>query len=168
MRRVAIVILSTLLMAACTSIDCPLSNTVSAVYQLQTPSGAPDTLKIDTMWVWAERANGTDTLLVNRLCGTNATKVSIPMSYMQEFDNIHIEIRDTNVHTSQNIWVDDICIQKENYPHFESVDCKAMYYHRLKSVTTTNNIIDTLIINKTEVTNDASTAHFLLRLKARR
>ena len=102
-------------MAACTSIDCPLSNTVSAVYQLQTPSGAPDTLKIDTMWVWAERANGTDTLLVNRLCGTNATKVSIPMSYMQEFDNIH-----------------------------------------------------TLIINKTEVTNDASTAHFLLRLKARR
>jgi hypothetical protein len=59
-------------------------------------------------------------------------------------------------------------VKKENRPHFEGVDCKATYFHTLTSVQSTHDIIDTVIINKSEVTYDASTAHFLLRLKDRR
>lgn len=156
------------LLAACTSLDCPVNNMVCTVYSLQTPDGLPDTLGVDTMWVYAERGDGTDTLLINSLCGTKATKFSIPLSHTQSEDNLTIIVRDTCMSTGQHEWSDVILLKKENQPHFEGVDCKATYFHTLTSVRSTHDIIDTVIINKPEVTYDASTAHFLLRLKARR
>ena len=156
------------LLAACTSLDCPVNNMVETVYSLQNSDGSPDTLGIDTMWVYAKRSDGTDTLLVNSLCGTKATKFSIPLSHTQSEDNLTIIIRDTCINTGQHEWRDNIQVKKENRPHFEGVDCKATYFHTLTSVQSTHDIIDTVIINKSEVTYDASTAHFLLRLKDRR
>jgi hypothetical protein len=156
------------LLAACTSLDCPVNNMVETVYSLQNSDGSPDTLGIDTMWVYAERSDGTDTLIINSLCGTKATKFSIPLSHTQSEDNLTIIIHDTCINTGQHEWRDNIQVKKENRPHFEGVDCKATYFHTLTSVQSTHDIIDTIIINKSEVTYDASTAHFLLRLKDRR
>ena len=138
------------LLAACTSLDCPVNNMVETVYSLQNSDGSPDTL------------------IINSLCGTKATKFSIPLSHTQSEDNLTIIIRDTCINTGQHEWRDNIQVKKENRPHFEGVDCKATYFHTLTSVQSTHDIIDTVIINKSEVTYDASTAHFLLRLKDRR
>lgn len=160
--------LAALLLAACVSLDCPVNNLVQTRFDLQTIDGQPDTLGVDTMWVYAERADGTDTLLVNSLCGTKATYFRIPMSYTQAEDIITIVVRDTCITTGQHEWRDVIHVKKENKAHFEGVDCKASYFHTLTSVSSTDELIDTVIINKTEVNYDASTAHFLLRLNDRR
>ena len=156
--------MTTLLMMACASIDCPVNNIVETVYSLQKPDGTADTLGVDTLWIWTPRADGTDIVLINRLCGTKATQFSIPVSYTQTEDVVCLQVQDT-IGTG---WKDTIWVTKENHAHFEGVDCKANYFHTITSARSTHRIIDSVIINKTEVNYDASTAHFLLRLKARR
>lgn len=52
--------------------------------------------------------------------------------------------------------------QKGNYPHFESVDCGAAYFHKITEVKTTHNYIDSIVINNKEVNYDASKAHFYI------
>jgi hypothetical protein len=64
-------------------------------------------------------------------------------------------------------WLDTICIKKENYPHFESVDCKAVYFHYINEVTTTHHGIDSISIQNREVNYDSS-EHLFLYLKANR
>jgi hypothetical protein len=64
-------------------------------------------------------------------------------------------------------WLDTICITKENFPHFESVDCRATYFHNITSVTTTKHGIDSIKIKNREVNYDTS-EHFFLYLKADR
>ena len=164
MRKLTIAILTSLLMMACASIDCPVNNLVETMYTLQKPDGTPDTLLKDTLWVWADRIDGTSILLINRLCGAKATQFKIPVSYAQTEDTIRLETL-----TPEGLsWEDTIWVKKDNRPHFEGVDCKASYFHTIQSVRSTQNLIDTVIINNTEVNYDASKAHFLLRLKDRR
>ncbi len=150
--------------AACVSIDCPINNSVNTIYNLQKPDGTADTLGVDTMWVNIQRADGEDGLLINRLCGTSATKFTIAMSYTQPEDIVFLAVKDT----SGNNWKDTIRVKKENYPHFEGVDCQARYFHKITNVMSSHHLVDTVIINNPEVNYDTSKAHFLLRLKARR
>ncbi len=153
-----------LLPTACVSLDCPVNNMVNTVYNLQKPDGTTDTMGVDTLWVRVCRTNKNDTLLINSLCGTSATKFHIPISHTQPEDVVWLEVKDT----IGTLWRDTIHLQKENYPHFEGVDCKASYFHKITAVRSSHHLIDTVIINKSEVNYDASKAHFLLRLKARR
>ena len=153
-----------MLMMACSSLDCPVGNIVQCYYSLQKPDGTADTLGVDTLWVRSPRTDKKDTLLVNRLCGTTATKFYLPMSHTQPTDLICLQLKDT-IGTE---WLDTIRLHKEDAPHFESVDCQASYFHKLTGLTSTHRIIDTVLINKQDVTYDASTPHLLLRLKARR
>jgi len=164
MRKLTITILTSLLMTACASIDCPVNNLVETMYALQKSDGTPDTLLKDTLWVWAERIDGTSILLINRLCGAKATQFKIPVSYAQTEDIICLDTQNDEGMS----WEDTIWVTKDNRPHFEGVDCKASYFHTIKSVRSTHDLIDTVIINNTEVNYDASKAHFLLRLKDRR
>ncbi|MBQ7512710.1 MAG: alpha amylase [Prevotella sp.] len=164
MRRIILALLTLATVAACTSIDCPVENTVYTVYKLQKPDGTTDTLGIDTLWVSALRKDGTDTLLINRLCGASATSFNLPVSYTQPEDELHLFVKDT----LGTLWQDVIHVTKESSPHFESVDCKASYFHQITAVRSTHRIIDTLLINNASVNYDVSKAHFYLRLKARR
>ena len=59
---------------------------------------------------------------------------------------------------------DTVWIRKENYPHFESVDCSASFFHTITAVRTTHRFIDTLVVNNPSVTYDSSQAHFHLHL----
>lgn len=168
MRKIILGILTMAIMAGCVSLDCPVNNVVSSVYSLQKPDGSPDTLLVDTMWVWAVRSDLTDTLLVNRLCGTKATKFAITLSNTQPTDMVCLEVVDSCKGIDQTQWLDTIFLSKTDQPHFEGVDCKANYFHTLTGVTSSHHLIDTVIINKTDVNYDTSTPHLLLRLKARR
>ena len=173
MRKVIIILLTVVAVAACTSIDCPVQNLVMTRYTLKKPDGNPDTLSKDTLWVWTQRANGTDTVIsrviqgsleLNYFHGSSASSFQLPISYTQPEDVLFMLLRnDKGVN-----YIDTVRIKKENMPHFESVDCQAAYFHEITSVTCTHNVIDSIVINNPHVNYDAKTTHFNLYFKAQR
>lgn len=137
--------------ASCSSIECPVQNKVELVCQLA------DTLH-DTLSVTSQRRNGTDTLLLNR--GVNLTSMKLPLSYQNPVDTL--VLKTVRMAVTDTVWV-----EKEDIPHFESVDCGLSYFHKIKSVRSTHLGIDTVIINKVLVDYDPSTAHLQFHFKAR-
>ena len=163
MRHFTVGILTIILfLTACTSIDCPVQNRVETIYALKKADGTIDTIGVDTMWVWTHRHDGSDTLLINRLCGDKAMSFELPVSHTQTEDSIFTLLKDTLEHT----WTDTICVKKENYPHFESVDCQAAYFHKITAVSSTKHIIDSIGLNNPNVNYDTN-ENFHLYLKAR-
>jgi hypothetical protein len=159
--------MAAILLAACTSIDCPVKNKVETTYALKKPNGKTDTLNTDTLSVWIHRINykdgQRDSTLINRLCGSKGTSFAIVMSHILPEDSLFTLLKNNK----GDQWLDTICIGKENSPHFESVDCRATYFHHITSVTTTKHGIDSIKINNREVNYD-TTEHFFLYLKANR
>lgn len=161
MRKVVVACLSLLLAYACSSIDCPVQNTVYTVYKL-TPNGEQvDTLR-DTMYVFSHRYDGTDTLIFN--AGIGLTTFSLPISYSHPEDSLFFLF----VNRPDFIELDTVLIKKQDIPHFESVDCSASFFHRLTAVRSTHNVIDTIAINKDFVDYDAETPHIHISFKNRR
>lgn len=152
------------LISSCTSIDCPVKNMVITNYALMKASDQPDTLNTDTLWIWSKRVDGSDTLLLNALCGTTATKFSLQISYAEPEDVYYTLLADT----SGQEWLDTFRIKKENYPHFESVDCKASYFHDLMATATTHHAIDSITIHHKRVDYEVSPTHLYIYLKAKR
>ena len=163
MRKIIVMCLMVMAIAACTSLNCPVQNSVRAYYSLLKADGTPDTLGVDTLWLWTIRGERSDTLL-NSLFGTKATSFDLPISHTQSEDTICLALMDT----IGTVYLDTIRIKKENYPHFESVDCQASYFHTLTAVKSTHYLIDTVVINHSFVSYDTSNEHLLLYLKARR
>jgi len=157
MRKIVPVLLTCLLiMAACSSIDCPLNNVVYMKIALTDGSGyLGDTLSISTI-----RTDGTDTLLVNRLTGAGSTWV--PMSYAQESDVLILNRWDTLGNTS----TDTLRIAKSNLPHFESVECTPIYFHEIGSVSSTLNGLDSAVLTKNMVDYDTTRTNITLYFKA--
>lgn len=136
---------------ACSSIECPVQNTVATVYELS------DTLK-DTLTVWTKHRNRKDTVLLNMKA--NPTKFELPVSYQNHIDTLLFGTRRLAV-------VDTVWLEKEDMPHFESVDCGVSYFHRLTSVRSTHLGIDTIVITKSYVDYDLSSAHLIITFKNR-
>lgn len=149
---VALVALSALI--GCSSVDCPVDNTVEAVYYLYDSDAQRVTL-LDSLSVLSARKDGTDTLLLNKV--TERNSFSLPVGYTTSEDTLVFRL--TNLNLEDTVW-----IQKENYPHFESVDCSASFFHTITAVRTTHRFIDTLVVNNPSVTYDSSQAHFHLHL----
>lgn len=145
------------LASACSSIDCPVENSVYSNYALMKGDQQTDTLK-DTMFVVTFLANRHDTVLFN--AGIGLTSFSLPMGYTTPEDTLYFLFRN-----GSRIVLDTVGIKKENLPHFESVDCKASYFHRLTEVRTTHNAIDSIVINSRDVDYQTTRTHFHLYLK---
>lgn len=143
---------------ACSTIDCPVQNTVHAVYGLYSADEQLDTLR-DTMYVVTRRKDGKDTLLFN--AGIGLTTFQLPVSYSHPEDTLYFLF----VNGPDYRLRDTVLIKKDDIPHFESVDCNASFFHRLTAVRTTHNAIDSLVITKNFVDYDAKTMHFHLYLK---
>ena len=163
MRKI-VVFLFVATLVACTQIDCPVQNLVYTNYALKKADGSTDTLKTDTLWIITRRADGTDTLLLNALGGSTATKFSLPISYTQPEDVFITLLTDTAGYA----YIDTIRIKKENYPHFESVDCQASYFHEVTAVSTTHNAFDSIAIHHSSVNYDTSNDHLYLYVKKNR
>ena len=138
---------------ACSSIDCPVQNTVSTQYAFATAAGERDTLA-DTLTVSTIRQNGTDSILLNRSVMT--TDFSLPVSYTANADTLQFLLADTTGHTM----ADTVVVMKTNTPHFESVDCNISFFHEITGVTFTRHFIDTIIMRNKTVNYDTSTLHF--------
>lgn len=142
------------LLYSCSSIDCPVQNTVSAVYHLYNAKGERVTL-IDTLDIVTVRRDGTDTLLLNK--AVDISSFSLPMGYSNAEDTLVLRL--TNLQIEDTVW-----IQKKNTLHFESVDCSASYFHTITAVRSTHHFIDSLVVKNPSVNYDPTNEHFHLRL----
>lgn len=145
---------------ACSSIDCPVQNTVNTVYGLYKGDGTPDTLRHDTLTISTIRRDGNDTVLLNRKVG--ATTFELPISSGAPTDTLLVELKD-----STRRMVDTLFVSKDDNPHFESVDCNMSYFHTLTGIKWTGNAIDSATITKRQVDYDASSQHIRIYFKPR-
>lgn len=155
---------SILFLLACSSIDCPVKNTVAVYYVISSYNDngelVADSL-VDTLWVWTRKANGEDTLLLNSLVGKS--RFALPISYQHPEDVLVFAMRDTSL-----VWtLDTVWLRKEDIPHFESVDCAAHYFHELTAVRSTQNGIDSLVLSTTSVTYDDGVTNLRIFFKDR-
>lgn len=129
---------------ACSSIDCPMNNTIGCKYALRGNDGTfSDTLSVITL-----RPDSNDAVIQNRI--TRVTTFSLPMSYEHERDTLLFVLTDTLGKTS----IDTTVISKTNTPHFESVDCPARFFHTIKEIKTTHHRIDSIVIANPNVDNE--------------
>ena len=170
MKRLPIFLL-TLLVVACSTIDCPVQNVVSVQYEIRDKAGDALSIK-DTLSVITTRLDGSDILLditthlngqdaiLNRLIDKSA--FSLPISYSHPEDILFFCFTDTVKTVVDTVW-----IKKDDIPHFESVDCSAAFFHHLTDVRCTHNYIDSLVLIEPSVDYDQTTVHFRLYPKTR-
>ena len=153
-----------LFITACSTIDCPVQNTVAVYYGIcayDNGEEVTDTLT-DTLYVWSQRSDGKDTLLLNR--GVNISSFSLPASYSHPEDILVFYVVDTT-----HVWtLDTVWLKKDDIPHFESVDCSAHFFHELTAVRSSHRGIDTIIINNPSVTYDPTVVNLHIHFKNRR
>ena len=152
MKRLPIILLF-FLTVACSSIDCPVNSIVSTKYLILDKTGAEMPLS-DTLSVLTRRNDDTITVL-NRL--VQKANFSLAVSYSHPEDVLFFVF-----HNGPLFVVDTVWIKKDDFPHFESVDCKASFFHTLTDIRYTNNYIDSIVIKNTSVNYDVSTVHFHL------
>lgn len=153
MKRVTFLLLG-VLVAACTSIDCPVESNVATLYQVCHSDGTELKLN-DTITVTTKTASDSDTIVYNK--GIGISSFSLPISYKHPEDVLVFSFDNDNnsLHVSDTVW-----IKKDDYPHFESVDCSAAFFHIITDVRYTCNYIDSIVIKNPSVTYDSKTVHF--------
>ena len=139
-----------LFLASCSSVDCPLNNTVYANYKLM---GRVTTLT-DPLTIWTNRNDGNDTILINQQVNTDS--FTLPVSYARDRDTLFFRTNTT---------LDTVTIDKTNIPHFESVDCGMNYFHEVTGIHYTRNAIDSITIQNRDITYDTSKKHFYVYFK---
>jgi hypothetical protein len=151
-------------LVACSSIDCPVQNIVSVQYEVYDKEGKilplTDSLSVVTAQLNGENVDITALLnsgevTLNKLIGKSA--FSLPISYSHPEDILLFCFKD-----SVKTLVDTVWIKKEDFPHFESVDCSAAFFHEITGVRHTRNYIDSLVLLNNSVTYDQTTVHFRL------
>lgn len=143
------VVLLTATALSCESVECPLNNTVYSTYRFYAIQDGKETsiTVLDTLTV---RANGTDSILINRL--NNGSEVKLPVSYSAPVDTLIFHFIDQD----QNAREDTIWIEKDNYPHYESPACPVSMFHHVKSVKYTQVLIDSVTIANPNINYNAS------------
>lgn len=145
---------------ACSSIDCPVQNSVYTNYAIYKADGTKDTLH-DTLSVLTFTAAGEDTVIFNR--GVGLTAFSLPISYVNPCDTFFFGMKPQG---EDSQWItDQVRINKVNTPRFESVDCQVAYFHTITAVESTHNFIDSIVINNPNVDYDTEKQHFRIYFK---
>lgn len=170
---------SLFLINACSSIDCPLNNSVYTTYNLQKASGIADTLKDTLSVISLQTITEQDPVLLNKLY--NFSSFTLPISYSNDedvlyfiytgtttvSDTLYAGTDSTTVTTTKAQYAlgDTVVITKTNRKHFESVDCTPSFFHTITGINYTHNGIDSITINNPEVTYDTSKEQFHIYFK---
>ena len=142
-------------LTACSTIDCPVENTVSVQYEIRDKAGKELAIT-DSLSIVSTRQDG-DYVVLNRL--SDKSLFSIPISYAYPEDVLYFCFKNLD---NDSIVVDTVCIEKDDFPHFESVDCNASFFHEITNVQYTRHYIDSLVLLNKSVTYDQTTVHFRL------
>ena len=153
---IAAAALLTIMITACSSIDCPLNNAVYTSYKLKGDVGV---LSSRLLTVTSPVDSSRDTLLINR--AANVDSFILPISYNRPEDVFHFTLTDQD----GNETTDEVRVAKENRPHFESIECGPAFFHTITDVTYSNNAIEKIEINNKNVNYDAIKAHFYIYFK---
>jgi len=154
MRKLLGIIVAALAMQACSSINCPLNNTVLSTYRFYKANGAKDTLGY-TLSIWSKRNDSinADTMLINQDVSVDSFK--LPMSYVREADTLFFSFTDTS-----SVAYDTVMVRKKDWPHFEAPECNASFFHEILGVEHTRHVIDSIVINNKYVNYDATKLNF--------
>ena len=144
------------LIVSCSSIECPVNNMVVAVYDICDADGEPVALE-DTLTVSTKLRNGVDSVLLNKAVGV--VGFSLPVSQDHPVDEFYFNFFGKHYNVTDTVW-----IEKDDIPHFESIECKATFFHELKGVSYTEHVIDSLVIKKAFVDYDDKTTHINIYL----
>ena len=138
---------------SCSTIDCPVNSLVETKYEFYSSTGETLTF-LDTLTVVTARQDGIDTVF-NK--GSNISSFSLPISYSHPEDVFVFRFKGDGWQTADTVW-----IKKDDYPHFESVDCNPLFYHDLTAVKCTHNLLDSIVIKNPSVTNDNQVVHLYI------
>ena len=142
-------------LASCSSIDCSVNSLVRTQYQFTSSDGNALTL-LDSLSVVTTTKDGKDTTILNK--GVNISTFQLPISYSHPEDILVFQFSGSNgLSTADTVWV-----KKNDYPHFESVDCNAVFFHQLTDVRYTRNLLDSIVIKNPSVTNDDQVVHLYI------
>ena len=153
MRKV-LLLLSLAFIVSCSSVDCPVKNWVRSYYDVYDSDGTQLPLK-DTLTVYTQRKDGSDTIILNS--GIGLQTFDLPVSYTLPEDTLYFHFYNLDYDVTDTVW-----IQKENYPHFESLECKATYFHKLTGVRYTTHAIDSLVLKNPNVNYEDQTTNFFI------
>ena len=155
MRTILLCTAAGLVMAACSSIDCPLNSRVMSICKF----GDNGEKVTDSLTVSTTRADGNDSVLVNRVCDVDS--ITLPMSYSHTEDVYYFDFLNSDkTHT-----IDTLTVAKNDIPHFESVDCSPMMFHNITDVRYTTHKVESVKINNNYVTYNDKKAHLVITLK---
>ena len=142
-------------LASCSSIDCSVNSLVRTQYQFTSSDGNALTL-LDSLSVVTTTKDGKDTTILNK--GVNISTFQLPISYSHPEDILVFQFSGSNgLSTADTVWV-----KKNDYPHFESVDCNAIFFHQLTDVRYTRTCLDSIVIQNPSVTNDDQVVHLYI------
>jgi hypothetical protein len=139
-------------LVSCSSIECPVQNTVRTLYAV---GGTP---LADTLTVSSVKSDGKDTILLNRAAAP--TSFGLPISHHHATDKLLFKT--VRLAVTDTVWID-----KEDIPHFESVDCGTSFFHQITGVRYTQKGIDSIVVNQSFVDYDPSVTHLTVYFKAR-
>ena len=153
MRKV-LLLLSLAFIVSCSSVDCPVKNWVRCYYNVYDSEGALLQLQ-DTLTIYTVRKDRSDTILLNK--GIALQAFDLPVSYTQPEDTLYFHFFNNDYDVTDTVW-----IRKENYPHFESMECKVAYFHQLTGLRYTTHAIDSLVLKNANVNYEDQTTNFYL------
>lgn len=148
--------IATMLLGACTNIDCPLDNVVMmqcGIYDAETEQ--PLTLPVE--WALSVKPADRDTILLNRAYGTES--FLLPLKEGEEKDTLLFFLAPISYDTGNtgeeegtqegegtenqpaatSIEPDTLFVNHIGTPHFESVDCPASVFHNITEAATKAN-----------------------------
>lgn len=145
-------VVTAVMTVSCSSVDCPVQNAVYTIYKVCDSHGNPISLG-DTLTVTTSCSDGNDSVLLNK--NVNTSTFNLPISYNEPADTLVFYIKGEGWET-----FDSVIVSKDNFPHFESVDCNISFFHTITGVRWTRNIIDSIVVNNHQVNYDLSKEHF--------
>ena len=144
------VFLTTLCIVLCSGCDsgydCSLNNIAynrisfytTDEYGVESEYAMPETLTVSMM------INGRDSIVVNHITGT--TELTLPMCYTSSCDTLILDY--------DNGITDTLYVGHRNIPFYQSMECGVIMHHQLTDARYTNNLLDSMAINTTQINFD--------------
>lgn len=146
-------LLLTFILAACSTIDCPVNTLVESLYMICDSTGE-NVKMLDTLSVFTTRADD-ELVRLNRGAGLSKFHLQVSYTHPEDIFIFHFDLVSANVRVTDTVWV-----KKEDYTHFESVDCNSAFFHKVTDVRSTHNYIDSIVIVNPTIDYNYETVHF--------
>ena len=121
-------------------------------------NGTDTIAKVEGYYVTVSALNtdsSKEVVLVNQ--DFEPSELRLSMSSILDDETLYFDFEDTLGNAPIR---DEVHITKTNELVFEGVDCTPRYHHKVLSVSTTNNLIDSITVKNDYIDNDPYKVHF--------